>query len=304
MKWTEAEVIERLREAYLVSEDTRITKAVMDEWSLLDHVPLRMPDGTNERIIDVLAVRCWSGGKQGNERIAFEVKVSRSDYRNETPEKRAPAEVSAHRCVYVVPAGLIQPAELPPGWGLVEVYENRTDRPPTSRPLGGRALWRKYADRRDPTCDLDYLVAAGFRRASRAEQAIREGEIPAAEVARLRHENDSMHGIISRTKATQRREEHRAKAARSELIAVLDGDQTCADCPGRLTWQRGGAQDSQWVHIDKSHEDSCRAVRAEADRRRKEAETGSKYSWGFAPPPEPRVLRERRLAEQEMETAS
>lgn len=299
MKWTEAAVIERLREAYLLPEGSQ----AMDEWAMLTQVPLRLPDGTNERIIDALAVRCWGSGK-GHERLAFEVKVSRADYGNETPEKRAPAELSAHRCSYVVPAGLIRPDELPAGWGLVEVYENRADRPPTSRPLGSRALWRKYAVRREPTCDLDYLVSAGFRRASRAEEAIRHGDLPEAEVARLRHENDSMHGMLSRAKDAQRREVQRAKSARSELLAILEGDQSCADCGELLTWKRGGNRDSEWTHLNKTHNEPCRIVRAEADRRRKEAETGSQYGWGFADPPEPRVLRERRLAEQEMETAS
>lgn len=298
MKWTEAAVIERLREPYLAVDAVTLS----EEWAFLTQVPLRSPGSRNERIIDALAVRCWGGGK-GFERLAFEVKVSRSDYRNETPEKRAPAEASAHRCAYVVPAGLIRTDELPAGWGLIEVYETPADRPTTGRPLGGRALWRKYSEHREPTCDPNYLVSAGFRRASRAEQAIRTGDLPAAEVARLRHESDSMHGMLSRAKDAQRREKRRAEAARGELLALLDGDQGCADCGEQLTWKRSGHSESQWVHVNQRHNYPCQQIREEADRLRKEAETGSKYGWGFAPPPEPRVLRERRLAEHEMEAA-
>lgn len=302
MKWTEAAVIERLREAYVVNEDSRVTKAVMDEWALLTHVPLR--DGNNERIIDAFAVRCWGGGKKGHERLAFEVKVSRADYRNETPEKRAPAEVSAHRCAYVVPAGLIQPTELPSGWGLIEVYETRQDRPAASRALGPRAAWRKYADLRQPTCDLDYLVSAGLRRASRAEQSIREGDVPAAEVARMRAEVESMSGVVLRAQDAVRREQRRARVARSELLA-LAGDQECADCGNKLQWKLGGEHSSTWSHVDKGQDGRCYEIRAEKDRLRKEAETGSQYRWGLPAPAEPKALRERRLAEQnEMEEAS
>jgi hypothetical protein len=297
VKWTEAAVIERLREAYLLPEGSQ----AMDEWAMLTHVPLRMPDGRNERIIDALAVRCWGGGK-GHVRLAFEVKVSRPDYRNETPEKRAPAEASAHQCAYVVPAGLIRPDELPDGWGLIEVFENGSDRPPTSRPLGSRALWRKYAAKREPVCDLDYLVSAGFRRASRAEEAIRHGVLPEAEVARMRRENDSLHGIVSRAKDAQRRAEQRVKDMRNEILA-LAGDQECADCSSKVTWRLGAV--SGWSHVDKTQDGPCRKIRAEADRLRKEAETGSKYSWGFAPPVEPKAIREMRLADQkEMGEAS
>lgn len=299
MKWTEAEVIARIREAYLLPEGSQ----ALDEWAMLTQVLLRMPDGTNERTIDALAVRCWGSGR-GFERIAFEVKVSRQDYRNETPEKRAPAEASAHRCAYVVPAGLIRLDELPAGWGLVEVFENRTDRPPTSRPLGGRALWRKYAAKREPVCDLDYLVSAGFRRASRAEEAIRQGSLPEAEVARLRHENDSLHGIVSRAKDAARRANERVKEMRNEILALAGPDQECADCGEKVTWRLGSV--SGWSHVEKAAEEPCRKARAEADRLRKEAETGSKYSWGFAPPVEPKAIREMRLADhqKDMEEAS
>jgi hypothetical protein len=275
----------------------------MDEWAMLTHVPLRVDD--NERIIDAFAVRCWASGK-GFERHAFEVKVSRSDFRNETPEKRAPAEVSAHRCAYVVPAGLLKPEEIPPGWGLVEVYENAADRPWHSRgQLGSRARWTLPAARRKPTCDLDYLVTAGFRRASRAEAEIRHGDVPAAEVVRLRQEVESLSGMLSRAKTGKQRETARAKRAESELLAAFGDQQFCADCDQPLLWKRESGGNSRWAHVDPAQEKPCSQARADADRRRKEAATGAKYGWGMAGDPEPKATRERRLAaEQEMENAS
>lgn len=309
MKWTEALVVDALREAYVVSEESR-AKGGMDEWALLTQVPLRCltADGeaaqaagrkvyashVNERTIDVFLVRCWSGGR-GFDRLAVEVKTSKADYRNETDEKRAPAEASAHQCVYAAPAGIIDPATLPPGWGLIEVYETWQDRPSTQSPLGPRARWAKRPARRTPTCDLDYLVTAGFRRASRAEDSIRSGTVPAAEYARMQQEVASLRGIADRASSTARREMQRAKLARSEILA-LAGSQECADCGEKVTWKRGGTNDSTWSHVNPAHDKPCREVRQEIDRKRREAETGSTYGWGFADPVEPKAIREARKA--------
>lgn len=306
MKWTEALVIDVLREAYLPTVLPDGTQG-MDEWALLTQVPLRCPNAAgvveaaagrrlksyhiNERTIDAFLVRCWSGEK-GHERIAFEVKTSKADYRNETDEKRAPAEASAHRCAYVTPAGLLDPAELPPGWGLVEVHEDRADRP---NGLGWRAAWVKKPARRDPMCDLDYLVTAGFRRASRAEESIRTGAVPAAEYARMEREAASLRGIADRAQATARREMQRAKLARSEILA-LAGSQECADCDEKVTWKRGGTNDSTWSHVNPAHDKPCHTARQEIDRKRREAATGSTYGWGFADPVEPKAIREARKA--------
>lgn len=54
----------------------------------------------------------------GTRRTAIEVKVSRSDFLRETPEKRAVWESVTDRFVYACPSGLIQPGEIPPHCGL------------------------------------------------------------------------------------------------------------------------------------------------------------------------------------------
>ncbi len=55
--------------------------------------------------------------------IAYEVKVTRSDFLAELRDldKRKPAEAYAVETWFAAPAGLIDPSELPAGWGLLEV---------------------------------------------------------------------------------------------------------------------------------------------------------------------------------------
>jgi hypothetical protein len=293
-KWTEAAVIEVLREAYLLP-DVAVANNVLDEWALLHQIPLRHLG--NDRRIDALAVRCWSAGR-GFERIAFEVKVSRQDFRNETPEKRAPSEAIAHLCTYVAPAGIIPVPELPPGWGLIEVYDNPADRPTTRSPVGGRGLWKVKPKRRKPVAELDDLAAMLARRASRAEQSIRSGEGgSAAEVARLRAEHDRLSLALYNAEKKVSRAAAEAREARYELLG-LAGDQECADCGQKVTWRYTKGTGAEWVHTKKIHDKPCNDARREKDRLAKEAETGSHYGWGFAAPVEPKAFREKRLAQE------
>jgi hypothetical protein len=54
---------------------------------------------------------------------AIEVKVSRSDFLRETPEKRWPWQQITNRFVYATPKGLLKPEEIPSECGLWEVDE-------------------------------------------------------------------------------------------------------------------------------------------------------------------------------------
>lgn len=306
MKWTEASVIDALRETFLPGHPE---SEAYDEWALLTQVPLRTPKpgergrgpwaagkwGQNERTIDVLLVRNWASGI-GFDRLAVEVKVSKADYRNETDEKRAPAWASAHRCCYAAPAGLIDPKTLPPGWGLIEVHEQPVTEGRTVGFHISRCTWRATATRHPPAADLDYLISAGFRRASRAEDRIRRGADAAAEVASLRDEVARMYGVVERAEAARRREMGRAKAARAELLA-MEGMQECADCGQPVTFKRAGSGASTWAHLNREAEQACLQARMEADRLRRERERGAAYMWGTAGPVEPVALR--RWAEQQ-----
>jgi hypothetical protein len=260
-KWTEARVTDALRRHYLPEG----SQLIQEEWAFLTQVLLRAPNPlyahlftgdqprskwvANERKIDVLLVRNWSGGKQGHERIAIEIKVTRADYRNDTDLKRGPAEASAHRCFYAAPVGLIDPATLPEGWGLIEITDDDT------------VTWTVKATRRDPTIvsvpgGTDYLISAGFRRASRAEEKIRRGETDATEVATLRAENERLKGIAQRAVEARDREMERAKTARSELMSRFGNKPVCAACGGKVTWTRG-RYDSKWEHADKQAGYAC-----------------------------------------------
>lgn len=65
-----------------------------------------------QRRIDALLI-----GNKGT-RTAIEIKVTRSDYKRETEEKRRAWIKHSHRFVYAVPEGLIMPDEVPDGLGL------------------------------------------------------------------------------------------------------------------------------------------------------------------------------------------
>lgn len=72
--------------------------------------------------IDLFAVNTWRSQKLRS--VAYEVKVSRGDFRRELNHwfKRRLAERVATECYFVAPAKMIKPSELPEGWGLIEFF--------------------------------------------------------------------------------------------------------------------------------------------------------------------------------------
>lgn len=98
------------------------------------------------RRIDMLLIshKNSSSVKIKRERIALEIKVSRSDFLSETDEKRAPWRRFADKFAYVAPEGLIKPSELPEGCGLMELR---------ATPWGGTDLAWKVKAKPDPTPD-------------------------------------------------------------------------------------------------------------------------------------------------------
>lgn len=89
------------------------------EWAVFEE--LEDVVGFGWRRMDLFAVNCWRS--KGYRAVAYEVKVSRADFKREMehPDKRAICEKVAHDCYFATPAGLIKPEELPVGWGLMEV---------------------------------------------------------------------------------------------------------------------------------------------------------------------------------------
>lgn len=91
-----------------------------DEWAMF----LELNIGTGARggrWIDLWVVNMYPS--KGNKKIAYEIKVSRGDFLRELedPAKRSGAEACSNECYFVAPAGLINPQELPEGWGLIEL---------------------------------------------------------------------------------------------------------------------------------------------------------------------------------------
>lgn len=76
------------------------------------------------RTIDLYAMHTWPSKRFL--RVAVEIKVSTSDWRRELddPNKREPWERLANETWFAAPKGVIPPAEVPDGWGLLVVSDS------------------------------------------------------------------------------------------------------------------------------------------------------------------------------------
>ena len=77
-----------------------------------------------EQRIDAWAMSLWPSKKFV--RIAYEIKVSKSDFKREIedPEKRQAALLLSNMFYFATPAGLVQKEDIPQECGLVEVWED------------------------------------------------------------------------------------------------------------------------------------------------------------------------------------
>ena len=89
------------------------------EWAIF--VELNLRTGFNSQRCDFFAFDMWPS--KNFWRIAYEIKVSRSDFSKELsdPSKRQVSEELANECFFATPASLLRIDEIPEGWGLVEV---------------------------------------------------------------------------------------------------------------------------------------------------------------------------------------
>lgn len=78
---------------------------IPEGWSWKDAVP--------QRRIDAMIV-------ESNQLTAIEIKVTRSDFKRDTEEKRRAWKLFSNRFIYAVPKGLIDVSEVPAGCGLWE----------------------------------------------------------------------------------------------------------------------------------------------------------------------------------------
>jgi len=110
-----------------------------------------------EQRIDAWAINLYPSKKR--ERVAYEIKVSRSDFKREIerPEKRQAALLLSNRYYFAAPSGLISRTELPEECGLVEVLED------------GRRIFVVQAPYREIDPPPISLLASIARRGANAE---------------------------------------------------------------------------------------------------------------------------------------
>lgn len=72
--------------------------------------------------IDLWAISPSPG--RGNIATSYEIKISRSDFRRDTPVKQRGARMISDYFYYAAPKGLIRPSELPEWAGLIEFTPN------------------------------------------------------------------------------------------------------------------------------------------------------------------------------------
>jgi hypothetical protein len=119
------------------------------EWSLMFEVA-NATGGAANRYADAVAMSLWPS--RGLELHGFEIKVSRSDWRNEAkkPEKAEAIAKYCDRWFVVAPPGVVPLEELPPAWGLktydgkwkTEREAQKTDAATISRPFLAALLRR------------------------------------------------------------------------------------------------------------------------------------------------------------------
>ena len=146
-----------------------------DEWALFPELNI----GTGAkggRWIDLWAVNMYPS--TGNKKIAYEIKVSRGDFLRELedPTKRSGAETVANECYFVAPAALINPKELPVGWGLIELTTS--------------GLRKKVAAPHHEVRLPEAFIYSILRRAGRAEKQAPPTAEMIEELARLRRLQD------------------------------------------------------------------------------------------------------------------
>jgi hypothetical protein len=123
VKTMTAEDILRILMAKYESENTR-GNFDLCKWIILPE--LHSEVGFTRRRIDLFVLNCWPSEKYV--RIAYEIKISVSDYKNELkhPEKREPFVRFANEFYYVTPVGFLDKYRdhIPHECGLIEISED------------------------------------------------------------------------------------------------------------------------------------------------------------------------------------
>lgn len=112
--WTEERLFNRLRRQYPERQS---------HWLVLRQVALSPGYALPDSYIDAVVLNLWPSG--GLKRMAFEIKVSRSDFLRELRDRRknAWARLAFHKFWYLAAPGVIKPTDDLDGLGWVEPEE-------------------------------------------------------------------------------------------------------------------------------------------------------------------------------------
>lgn len=181
------------------------------EWAALDEFSLAT--GVGHQRADLFLVRAWPGLPKGHERIAVEIKVSRSDLLSELakPAKSEPFRAVAHRFYLAVANDILRESDdIPAEWGILSITGTGICR-----------QIRKATRREDPAPLPEPAVVEAFRRAARSEARIRnaDGEDTAALVPDLQRRVASAEMALHRAK----RAADKAKQQNREIFSLIAG---------------------------------------------------------------------------------
>lgn len=215
-KMTAPQVVAAVRRHFGAERD-----GIGPEWAALEEFTLAPGAGISR--CDLFLVRAWRSHPKGHERIAVEVKVSRSDLLAELkrPHKAETFSRHAHRFYLACPAGLVHPEDpIPPHWGILYVDAPSEREIAAAEAAGEIAVGRcrRYRNGQrqdDPEPMPESALVEAFRRASRAEARIRTAS----------SEDPARIPDLEKALASARMAEHRAKenarAARSKWTEVM-----------------------------------------------------------------------------------
>jgi hypothetical protein len=225
--------------------------------------PYEKPVEEVDRRIDLLLVRpARKDGIGDLETIAVEVKVSRADFLSDVrnPFKQAPWREATTRHAYAVPRGLITPAEVPEGSGLLYV---------TADPSGwGDVEWAvraPYRPNHAPQMPKRVIVAL-MHRIGQLEAATRAWNTTPAAAGSEQEVRAALHQAnkaADRLSAALQRAENSRDAWKVAYSMLSPDGHPCKWCgqPAKPLNPQGGWF-RKWRHLDPGHDEACKQLEA------------------------------------------
>jgi hypothetical protein len=241
------------------------TNLKVEEVPVLGEPPIRLH---RRRRIDVLTVNnARKTGIGPLDLLAIEIKVSRGDFFADIrePEKQARWREVAHRHAYAVPAGLVQPEEVPAGSGLMVI-----SRSPFPGAYRYEVHWRTRARYAETPSIPAWLTLAFAYRMSAAEAKLRGLAGVTGDVADV--SMDDLRAALASTRERNKLLSTQLDRALSEArewrtAFAAGGHLPCMHCcqPVKPKSVRRG-RFTGWRHVSREHEAPCAEIRNRVDR--------------------------------------